>query len=795
MPKKSKTENDEILKKLKYINLDLENIPKELQTIKPIKYKTTRIYNKKQQYKQYRFIPIKDIQILISPTNRMDDLQEKYKKAIPLAKYLDNQNEENLIYYTTFLEMLQKVKLEEIKKIEEEQKKLAEKIPFKVKFEGNYLWQIYYSEESNQYFMLVTTEDTDYSTFFYLLKKKIENKSADTIFVPISNINYSKKYFTTEELEDIENYLWLFTKDWPLIYEVYDKQNKLSVQIVGETEVLENIKSPYKITLKTTVAGMQLYKLLKAMFILQTEVPNYYNFRTRIDKAGGIEFYYNDEKVEYPTLSVFIKEEFTEKEETKEKTKIKIMQSKKRLEELKQIIADQEVEYIEKEKQITTFLECKKSFFGKFKYYFKYNKKSGKNKIRKEKEIPQKIIKEEKEEEIKIEPIKLKKNYTIEELVEKSKELEEKEIELKNIIMDINAFKLKNKNMTKKIENATAFIQEIDKHKKSIFEFWKYSNKDEVSQLPEGEEEEVNIVKKITKTFNYKEDKEDFSIKLDKWQRKNLSKEELDSIYIVTTNLIDILNKIKTNNITPKEIENVLKELKKDEKSEKELSENEEFDIFGGLVDSNRKIRKIGNKRHRELKKDKYNILEISQKTNAIGFKLTLEKILENIKTALEKDIIDEEVPAYKAMCDEKIKRNTLQMLNMNPEEEINKLLEAETNKLYFYKINLTQGSHMVGVTNSILYDNQNKTLPIGMELSSNIIVDIGKLPLVLKKKSTFKIVKLEPNNDFSDVKIRTIYLLEYEANEEKRNAVKAKKQEISEDKSKKISKRKVTKK
>mgnify|MGYP001624168005 FL=1 len=90
MPKKSKTENDEILKKLKYINLDLENIPKELQTIKPIKYKTTRIYNKKQQYKQYRFIPIKDIQILISPTNRMDDLQEKYKKAIPLANYLDN---------------------------------------------------------------------------------------------------------------------------------------------------------------------------------------------------------------------------------------------------------------------------------------------------------------------------------------------------------------------------------------------------------------------------------------------------------------------------------------------------------------------------------------------------------------------------------------------------------------------------------------------------------------------------------------------------------------------------------
>ena len=52
--------------------------------------------------------------------------------------------------------------------------------------------------------------------------------------------------------------------------------------------------------------------------------------------------------------------------------------------------------------------------------------------------------------------------------------------------MDINALKLKNLNLTKKIENATAFIEEIDSHKKSIFEFWKYSNKDEVQALQKG---------------------------------------------------------------------------------------------------------------------------------------------------------------------------------------------------------------------------------------------------------------------------------------------------------------------
>ena len=118
----------------------------------------------------------------------------------------------------------------------------------------------------------------------------------------------------------------------------------------------------------------------------------------------------------------------------------------------------------------------------------------------------------------------LKDKYTIEELVDSYKELENLDTELKNIIMDINAIKLKNKNMKKKIENATAYIQEIDSHKKSIFEFWKYSNKDEISSLPEGEEEEVNIEKKTKKESDYKEDIELLGKKLDKMQLKNLSK-------------------------------------------------------------------------------------------------------------------------------------------------------------------------------------------------------------------------------------------------------------------------------
>lgn len=781
MLKSEQNRNEELEEKLEYLGLNLKKIPEEITKFEPIQYKVSKMYNKKQQYKQYRFIRVKDIQILLTPTNRMDDLQEKYKKAVPLANYLDSKSEENMGYYATFLNMLDKFRLNDVKKIEKEQKKLAEKVPFRVKFEGNYLWQIYYSDISNQYFMLVPTEDTDYSTFFYLLKRKIENRDMDTVFVPISNLNYSKKFFSREELEDIENYLWLFTKDWPLIYEVYDKQNRFSLQIVGETNIFDDIRSPYRINLKTSVSAMQFYKLLKAMFILETEMPNYYNFVTKIDRSGGIEFYLDDQKLEYITLSTFIKNEYIKREQEKEEMQIRIKQNKVRLEELKSISKKQELEYLEKEKQISTFLECKKSFFGKFKYYFKYSKKGSKNKIRKTNEINQELEEEIFEPQIdSIEDSKkgYKKDYTLEELVEKCKELENVEVELKNILMDINAIKLKNKNMAKKIENATAFIQEIDNHKKSIFEFWKYSNKDEMTSLPEGEEEEVNVIKKITKIFNFREDLEKFGIELDKWQRKNLTKEELDSCYIATTDLIEILNKVKTNNILPKSLEINLKDLKKSEKKEKEFSESDEFDIFGGLVEDNRKIRKINDKRHREVKKDEYNILEINETTKSLGYKLSLEKVLTNIKSALEKEKMTEEIPVYKAQIDERIPKNTLQLFDVDAEKEMQKLLDSDSTKLYFYKINLTEGTSAIGITNSVLYDNQNKTLPLGMDLSTQFLVDIGKLPLVLKKKSIYKLVDLNKEDEFADAKLRSICLLEYELDEEKRLARKLKKKE-----------------
>ena len=764
MPKKTVEKNETIKEKLEYLGLDLDKIPRSLKQYKPLEFRIPKVYDEKQ-YRQYRYIPIKDIQILLSPTNRLDEIEEKYKKASPLADYLDNKSEENIVKHTTFLNMLNNFKIEDVEKVEEEQVNLNKKIPFKVKYENNYLWQIYYSENTDQYFMLVPTEDSDYSTFFYLLKKQLEKRRTGKIFVPIRNVEYSSDFLKKSEFSDIENYLWLFTKDWPLIYEVYDKSNNLSIQIVGETEVYQKIRSPYRIKLESKEEANDFYKLLKAMFILQTEIPHYFDFKTNIGKSGEIEFYIGDRKIEYGNIVEWINSEYFIGIDKEYEAEELISKNNKRLQDLKVEIATGEIEYLAKEKQISTFLECKKTFFGKFKYYFKYSKKKNKNKMKSNEveEIPDVEDKEELEELPKRRRAK-KENYNIEELVSLYKDIDEKETELKNIMMDINSLKLKNKNMQKKIENATAYIAEIDSHKKSIFEFWKYSNKDEMSSLPEGEEEEVNIIKKITKTFDYEEDIESFGKTMDKMQRKNLSKEETDSIYITTTNLLPLLNKIKINEFQPKDIENSLKEIKKEAVEAKTLSEKEEFDIFGGMFQDSTKISKIKNKKHRELPKDKFNILEINKNSKQIGFKMSLENIITNIKEALTKVVVPEEIPVYKAIQDDKIDDRKINIFDINPENEIREAIKNGDNKINFYKINLNEGTNAISYTNCIFYDNQNKTLPVGQDLSTKILVDISKLEITLKAKTKFKIVEFEDEkDDFSKVDIKTVNVFEFE--------------------------------
>ena len=280
--------------------------------------------------------------------------------------------------------------------------------------------------------------------------------------------------------------------------------------------------------------------------------------------------------------------------------------------------------------------------------------------------------------------------------------------------------------------------------------------------LPEGENEEVNVIKKIEKIFDYEADFEQLGKKQDKLQRKVLTKEETDAAYITSTDILNLINKIKNAEVLPKDIETSLKQLKKQEISENSLTENEEFNIFGSIVEDSTKVKLIDNKKHRELAKDKFTILDITKNTKTLGYKMALEQILEGVKTALEKVVVTEDVPIYKAIIEDKLNNNYLNIFNINPESEITNAIKTDKNKINFYKINLKEKNNALFFSNIIFYDNQNKTLPVGMNLSTNVLVDLSKNTLEQIDKSTFKIIDFEnEKDDFSKVSIKNITVFE----------------------------------
>ena len=746
--------NDNIIEKFKYLGLNLDKIPDTIKNFQALDYRPLK-YDNEHTYKVYKYVNINDIQIMLTPTNRLNDIGEKYGKAVPLYAYLTPDSEENIERHTKFLSMLSKMNVDSIEELENEQKILNNNIPFKVKYPKDYLWQIYYSENTDKYFMLVTTEDLDYSAFFFVLKKQLEakkRKKEEKIFVPISYTDYSREYLNKTQIADIENYLWLFTKEWPLVYEVNDKDNNLTIQITGKTYIYDDIQSDYKVVLKDKEDSIKFYKLLKALFIMKTEVPHHYNIRLSIDDKGSLEFNINDKKVIYEILSSVVKEEYLKAEDRKINLVEEKNKKEKDLDRLQKKATKLEKEYLEKEKQISTFLECKKTFFGRVKYFFKYKKVSlTKEKEEKQKGQDIKLIRINKYSDV-------KSNYTLEELIELYKQIDKEESKVKNLDLDIKALEQKTNNLQNKVKNANQYIKEIDEHKKSIFEFWKFTHKDNVAELPAGEVKEENI-KSIKKTFDYELDFEDLSIKLDETQRSNLSKQELDSIFLTSTFILENINQIlKGEEIT----EEQLKFLKQKAKEENSLLDKENFDIFGGMAYDN-KLKILANKKHREVEREVFRILDINKNTTIEEYTDYLKQTIKNLESAFEKIKMPLDLAIYKTDT-KKLENNTFDIFNIKAEKAISNLLNENSKKLNLYKINLKENIPILAFTNIAYFENNNKTLPLGMNISESILLNNNLIELELKEKQEIKVVSYKnPEDQLSDIQVKTIKVEEYD--------------------------------
>lgn len=196
-------------------------------------------------------------------------------------------------------------------------------------------------------------------------------------------------------------------------------------------------------------------------------------------KIGGLEFIYTEDSIsktiEYDDLSKFIRVEFLKNKQECEEEKEEAFKLCEKLENLKIIEKEKEEEYYIRQKQVTTYLECRKSFFGRIRYFFKGNKKL--KDYKKSEEEPKNIEEKADEEELIYDD---KEYYTIEDLINVTKVLERTENEIKDVNQDIRAKEGVIDRLSKRISNAKSYIEEIEEHKKSIFEFWRFVNKDNV---------------------------------------------------------------------------------------------------------------------------------------------------------------------------------------------------------------------------------------------------------------------------------------------------------------------------
>ena len=138
----------------------LENVYFKLKTIYG-----DRKYNIKQEAilennmkKVYKYIPISKIDVMVTNHSRNDKIKDKLRDAMPIVKYI----------YSKEFKDFDKVRLEYLLKdydnqkyeeIDHLQKQLLEKEPFKIIYEEDIFYEIYYMKEENRYILLICTED------------------------------------------------------------------------------------------------------------------------------------------------------------------------------------------------------------------------------------------------------------------------------------------------------------------------------------------------------------------------------------------------------------------------------------------------------------------------------------------------------------------------------------------------------------------------------------------------------------------------------------------------------------
>ena len=222
--------------------------------------------------------------------------------------------------------------------------------------------------------------------------------------------------------------------------------------------------------------------------------------------------------------------------------------------------------------------------------------------------------------------------------------------------------------------------------------------------------------------------------------------------------MLKYINMIKTEEVDIDILTNYLKELKNE--YEKSNIDSENYDIFGSIANTE-KIRYIKDKSFRETDRNKFKSLKFNKDITLEEFYDKLKVLNSALEEAVKKITAGTKMNVYRLgswSSDLKIKKFDIYNIDINDEL---KHMNSEDVSFNLFKLRLNENVNMLPYTNIAFYNNNNKTLPCGMDISSQCIIDMSK-HLYIPIKEEKRHITVFNDKEKTKYKAKTINIKEF---------------------------------
>ena len=218
---------------------------------------------------------------------------------------------------------------------------------------------------------------------------------------------------------------------------------------------------------------------------------------------------------------------------------------------------------------------------------------------------------------------------------------------------------------------------------------------------------------------------------LDDAQFRLFTQNESNSVFAAGTDLLGILNKIYKGTVTDEDLSKSLKKIKDDK----------QFAVING--------------------KNTYDILNLKNDITTDDYSAKLNQVLRNVQNLISKIKLPKNAAVYKVGTQEIDGEDKFTLFSIKMEDEIVKMLD-DIAKNKIYRVNFKEGTNVLAYSNTIYSDFSNRSLPIGMDVNSEILVDMSKFSLEEVTISNFRIITSEKDN--GKIETKDFEVIEFDA-------------------------------